>query len=50
MNDPIPNVLQRRNSCQAILPYIKEIHKRLGTPDPCKIISGLNPKENKTSN
>ena len=50
MNDPIPNVLQRRNLCQAILTYIKEIHKRLGTPDPCKIISGLNLKENKTSN
>ena len=46
----ITDVLQKRNLCQSILPYIKEILKRLGNPDPCKIISVLNPEENETSN
>ena len=46
----ITDVLQKRNLCQSILPYIKEILKRLGNPDSCKIISVLNPEENETSN
>ena len=37
----MPEVLQRQNLCQAILPYIKEIHKRLGTPSPYRIVCHL---------